>query len=194
MLKKNILAAAFVLGSALLSAHAAAQTSYFGGSVGRAKWDINCTGTTSCHTAAGSWKLFGGYDFTPNFSVEGAYVYLNEVGASSTPTVSSLKATFNGRGGDLAVVGKMPLANNFLGFAKAGIAFMKGEVVTSTFRTAGSETHYSGQPLIGFGAMYQVDKKISIRAEVDFRKVKVAGVTQTTFGVTNYTIGMQSEF
>ncbi|WP_395007530.1 outer membrane beta-barrel protein [Undibacterium sp.] len=190
MLKKNIMAAAFVLGSALLSAHAAAQTSYFGGSVGRAKWDFDCAGANSCHTAAGSWKLFGGYDFSPNFGVEGSYVYLNEVGA----TASTLKATFNGRGADLAAVAKVAPMNNFVGFAKLGVAFMKGEVVASNFVSTGSETHYSGQPLIGFGAIYQVDKKISIRAEVDFRKVKVAGVTQTTFGVTNYTIGLQSEF
>jgi OOP family OmpA-OmpF porin len=190
MLKRNILAAAFVLGSALLSAHAAAQTSYFGGSVGRSKWNFDCTGASSCHTAAGSWKLFGGYDFTPNFGVEGAYVYLNEVGA----TASSLKATFNGRGGDVAAVAKMPVMNNFVGFAKLGVAYMKGEVVASAAGLAGSETHYSGQPLIGFGAMYQVDKKISIRAEIDYRKVKVTGFTDTTFGVTSYTIGMQSEF
>lgn len=190
MLKKNILAAAFVLGSALLSAHAAAQTSYFGGSVGRSKWNFDCAGSTSCHTAAGSWKLFGGHDFSPNFGVEGSYVYLNEVGASD----SVLKATFNGRGADLAAVAKTSPMNNFVGFAKLGVAFMKGEVVASAAGFTGSETHYSGQPLIGLGVMYQIDKKVAIRAEIDHRNVKVAGFTQTTSGVTSYTIGLQSEF
>ncbi len=190
MLKKNILAAAFVLGSALLSAHAAAQTSYFGGSVGRSKWNFDCAGSTSCHTAAGSWKLFGGYDFSPNFGVEGSYVYLNEVGASD----SVLKATFNGRGADLAAVAKTSPMNNFVGFAKLGVAFMKGEVVASAAGFTGSETHYSGQPLIGLGVLYQIDKKVAIRAEIDHRNVKVSGFTETTSGVTSYTIGLQSEF
>nr|WP_315467421.1 outer membrane beta-barrel protein [uncultured Undibacterium sp.] len=190
MLKKNILAAALVMGSALLSAHAAAQTSYFGGSVGRSKWNFDCAGTNSCHTAAGSWKLFGGYDFTPNFGVEGSYVYLNEVGA----TASSLKATFNGRGADVAAVARTAPMNNFIGFAKLGVAFMKGEVVASAGGYAGSETHYSGQPLIGLGVMYQIDKKVAIRAEVDHRNVKVAGIAETTSGVTSFTIGLQSEF
>ncbi len=190
MLKKNILAAAFVLGSALVSAHAAAQVSYFGGSVGRAKWNFDCAGSTSCHTAAASWKLYGGYEFSPNFGVEGSYIYLNEVGASD----SALKATFNGRGADLAAIVKTTPMNNFVGFAKLGVAFMKGEIVASTANFAASETHYSGQPLISLGALYYVDKKVAIRAEVDHRRVKVAGFTQTTSGVTNFSIGVQSEF
>lgn len=190
MLKKNILAAALLVGSAFLSAHAAAQISYFGGSVGRAKWNFDCAGATSCHTAAGSWKLFGGYEFSPNFGVEGSYIYLNEVGAND----SILKATFNGRGADLAGVAKTTPINNFVGFAKLGVAFMKGEVVASAAGYTGSETHYSGQPLIGLGVMYYVDKKVAIRAEVDHRNVKVSGYRETTSGVTNFTIGLQSEF
>ena len=190
MFNKKILAAAVLLGSAFLSAHAAAQVSYFGGSVGRAKWNFDCAGSTSCHTAAGSWKLFGGYEFSPNFSVEGSYVYLNEVGASD----SILKATFNGRGADLAAVAKTTPMNNFVGFGKLGVAFMKGEVVASAAGFTGSETHYSGQPLVGLGVMYYVDKKVAIRAEVDHRNVKVSGYRETTSGVTSFTIGLQSEF
>lgn len=190
MLKNKFLAAALLVGSAFLSAHAAAQVSYFGGSVGRAKWNFDCAGATSCHTAAGSWKLFGGYEFSPNFGVEGSYIYLNEVGASD----STLKATFNGRGADLAGIAKTTPMNNFVGFAKLGVAFMKGEVVASAVGLKGSETHYSGQPLIGFGVLYHVDKKVAIRAEVDHRNVKVSGYKETTSGVTNFTIGLQSEF
>ena len=191
MLKKNILAAALVLGSALVSAHAAAQATYFGGSVGRAKWNFDCAGATSCHTAAGTWKLYGGHDFTPNFGVEGSYVYLNEVGASN----SSVLGIFNGRGADIAGVAKTASMNNFVGFAKLGIAFMKGEITAfSTALGNGSETHYSGQPLIGLGVMYQIDKKVSVRAEVDNRKVKISGFKDSTFGVTSFTIGLQSEF
>jgi OOP family OmpA-OmpF porin len=190
MLKKNILVAALVLGSALVSAHAAAQATYFGGSVGRAKWNFDCVGSTSCHTAAGTWKLFGGHDFSPNFGVEGSYVYMNEVGASD----STLKATFNGRGADIVGVAKTTPVNNFVGFAKLGVAFMKGEIVASAAGFTGSETHYSGQPLIGLGIMYQIDKKVAVRAEVDNRKVKISGFRDSTFGVTSFTIGLQSEF
>jgi OOP family OmpA-OmpF porin len=190
MLKKNILVAALVLGSAFVSAQASAQSSYFGGSIGRAKWDFNCAGSTSCHTAAGTWKLFGSRDFSPNFGIEGSYVYLNEVGASD----STLKATFNGRGADLAGVAKTTPMNNFVGFAKLGVAFMKGEIVASAAGFTGSETHYSGQPLIGLGVIYQIDKKLAVRAEVDKRKVKIAGFSDSTFGVTSFTIGLQSEF
>ncbi|MFZ6819335.1 outer membrane beta-barrel protein [Undibacterium sp. Ji22W] len=190
MLKNKFLAAALLVGSAFLSAHAAAQVSYFGGSVGRAKWNFDCAGATSCHTAAGSWKLFGGHDFSPNFGVEGSYIYLNEVGLSDP----MLKATFNGRGADLAGIAKTTAMNNFVGFAKLGVAFMKGEAIVQGSGVSGSETHYSSQPLIGLGVMYYIDKKMSIRAEVDHRNVKVTGFRDTTSGVTNFSIGLQSEF
>jgi hypothetical protein len=42
--------------------------------------------------------------------------------------------------------------------------------------------------------MYQVDKKLSIRAEFDTRKVKVSGFPQTTSNVNMFSLGIQSEF
>lgn len=192
MLKKNILAAAFVLGTAVLSAHASAQSSqaYMGASLGRAKWDFDCKGATGCHTAAASAKFFGGYHFNPYFGLEGSYVYMNEVSANDP----LLKATFNARGIDFAAVAKTPVYANFTGFAKLGFAFMKGEITATLGNLQGSETHYSSQPLGGLGVIYQIDAKMSLRAEVDYRKVKVAGFEDSTFGATTFSIGIQSEF
>jgi OOP family OmpA-OmpF porin len=189
MSKKSLLTLALLAAGTLMSAQVFAQA-YVGGSVGRAKWDIDCTGATGCHTGAGGFKLYGGSDFTPNFGWEGSYVYLNEVSANAGP----LQATFNGRGADLAVMAKTPVVKNFVGFAKLGVAFMKGELIASIGPVFASDTNYSSQPLGALGVMYQVDKKLSIRAEFDTRKVKVSGFPQTTSNVNMFSLGIQSEF
>jgi hypothetical protein len=189
MFKKNVFKAALILGGALLSFQASAE-SYFGGSVGRAKWNIDCVGATGCHTTASSAKFFLGYDFNPNLGIEGTYIYLNEVSARD----KNVSAAFSGRGFDIAAVGKMPIVNNFYGFAKAGVSFMKGEVSAIAGGYTGGETHYSSQPLIGLGVIYQIDKKMAIRAELDRRNVKVSGYVNSTSGVTNFSVGIQTEF
>ena len=189
MLKKNIFAVAFVLGTAFLSAHASAE-SYMGASLGRAKWNVNCAGATGCHTAAASAKFFGGYEINRYFGLEGGYVYMNEVSAND----SMLKAAFNARGVDFAAVVKTPAYADFTGFAKLGTAFMKGEIFATAGGFQGSETHYSSQPLGALGVTYQFDKKMSLRAEVDYRKVKVSSFKDTTYGATTFSLGFQSEF
>lgn len=189
MLKKNLLAIALVLGGAVISAQASAQA-YLGGAVGRTGWDFSCAGSTSCATAAGSWKLYGGVDFSPYLGVEGSYIYMNEVGAKD----SMVKATFNARGADIAAVVKSPAWKGLHGFAKLGATFMKGEVIATVGNLYGSETHYSAQPLIGLGASYQVDKKLSVRMELDSRKVRLSSLVDSTYKVTNFSFGVQSEF
>jgi hypothetical protein len=190
MLKKIIITSGLLAACTFMSAHAAAQ-SYFGGSVGRAKWDLDCTKTVTCQTAAASAKLFGGYDINTHFAVEGSYIYLNKVTANR---VTLVKEEYNGRGFDIAGVAKTSSYNNFVGFAKLGLAFMKGEVQVNTPYAYGSANNYSSQPLAGAGVTYNIDKKVKVRAEIDYRKVKVTGYVDTTYGVTNFSVGIQSEF
>lgn len=189
MLKRIIITSSLLAACTLMSAHAAAQ-SYFGGSVGRAKWNLDCVGTTRCQTSAASVKLLGGYEISPNFAVEGSYIYLNEVNAN----ISDIQVRFNGRGFDIAGIAKTSPVNNFSGFAKLGLAFMKGEIEADSYIGSGSDRNYSSQPLFGFGVMYDIDKNMKVRAEIDRRNVKVSGFVNTTYGVTNFSLGLQSSF
>lgn len=189
MVKKNLLAMALIVGSAAISAQANAE-SYFGGSVGRTNWDFDCAGAATCQKAAGSWKLFGGHDFSPYFAVEGSYIYMNEVSAN----VGVIQVNFNARGGDIAAMAKTPTWKGLHGFAKVGATFMKGEIVAAIGGAVAGETHYSAQPLIGFGGVYQLDQKMSVRLELDSRKVKISHIADTTYNVRNFSIGVQSVF
>lgn len=189
MSKKNLLAMALVLGSAVISVQAQAE-SYFGGAVGRTGWDFSCAGSTGCQRAAGSWKLYGGHDFSPYFAVEGSYVYMNEV----TANLGAIGVNFNARGADVAAMAKTPVWNGLHGFAKLGATFMKGEIIASFGKLSGSEKQYSAQPLLGLGASYQLDKKLAVRVELDTRKVKISSVADTTYNVTNFSVGLNSVF
>ncbi len=192
-MKKNILLIALALSTTFVSAFASAQSaneSYFGAALGRTKWNFDCSGAEHCSTASASFKIFGGYSFSENLAIEGSYIYVNETDASD----SDLKVAQNARGVDIAAVFKTPAKNNFLGFAKVGAAFMKGEAVAASGNFSASATQYSTQPLLGFGVLYQLDKKMSLRAEIDSRRVKVTGFAGTTSRVMNYSFGFQSEF
>lgn len=189
MLKKNIFAAAFAVACVVVSAHASAQ-SYFGGTVGRAKWNLDCAGTDSCTTNASGYKVYTGYEFTPVISIEGAYVSLNE----ATARFSGLSASFTGRGLDLAAIFKTPAYKNFQGFGKVGVAYMKGELTASYAGASAADNSYSTQGLLGFGAFYPLNKDVSLRAEFDHRRVKVSGFNGSTSTVNMFSVGIQSVF
>ncbi len=189
MLKKNIFAAAFAVACALVSAHASAQA-YLGGTVGRAKWNLDCAGTDSCTTTASGYKLYTGYEFTSFVGVEAAYVSLNE----ATARIGGLSASFTGKGLDVAAVFKTPSYKNFQGFGKVGVAYMKGELTASFAGASAADNSYSTQGLIGFGALYQLNKDISLRAEFDHRRVKVSGFNDSTSNVNMFSVGIQSVF
>lgn len=189
MLKKNIFAAALALSCAVISASASAE-SYFGGTVGRAKWNVDCTGTNACTTSSTGYKLFLGYEFTPVVSFEGAYVSMNEV----TARVGNLSAGFTGRGLDMAAVFKAPAYKDFQAFGKLGVSYLKGEITATMSGVSAADNRYSTQGLVGFGVLYNIDKKVALRAEFDHRRVKVSGFDDTTFNSNMLSIGVQSVF
>lgn len=188
-MKKNVIAAALLLSGGFISAYASAQ-SYMGINVGRTSWNFKCDGATRCQQGAASWKLFGGRDISPYFAIEGGYVFMNEVGASD----ATLNANFTARGVDFAAIAKTPEWKGIVGYAKLGGAYMKGEVTASTMNLYGSEANYSGQGLFGVGLRYQIDPKLALRVELDRRNVRVSSIKDANYGVTNFTVGLQSEF
>ncbi len=189
MLKKKILAATLLAVSTVLSAQASAQ-SFLGGTVGRANWNIDCAGSDACTKNAGGYKLFGGYEYNQTFSVEASYVYLNEV----TARVSNISGSVSARGLDLTGVFKTPSYNKFRGFGKIGVSYLKGELGARVGNFSGSESGYSTQAVFGFGALYELDKNVSVRAEFDRHRVRAAALNDMTSNVNMFSIGLQSSF
>ena len=175
---------------------ASAQDSpwYIGGSIGQSRVKLDTGGLSSDLAAAGmantgfsanetdtSFKLFGGYRFHPNFAVEGGYAELGKFSASGTVTTFNFvpivplptKVTIEvGQGLHLAVVGNVPLANQFSVFGRLGAYNMRTEMKVTVSGISSSESARNTGFLLGAGVGYDFTRNVGMRVEWEqFNKV-----------------------
>jgi OmpA-OmpF porin, OOP family len=164
-MKHSIIIAAIAALAAPLAAQA--DNAYFGANVGRAEQKISNDIDSTKENTTG-FKLYGGYDFNRNVGIEGGYVDFRKVeksalgyGASSKPESIYVAAT-----------GTLPLNDQFSLFGKAGVAFSHTKVDGWGPGFSDSVTNNQTTPMIGIGASFAMDKKISFVAEYEnFGKV-----------------------
>lgn len=141
-MKKILVAAA--LSATFLAAPAAAQM-YIGGGVGASKTDTSET----------SWKLYGGYQFSPNWGAELAY---NDLGRYRNANIESWT---------LAGTGTIPFNAQWSLIGKLGVA-------ANRTRFAGT-TNYKDL-LVGIGVGYSFSNKVGLRLEYeDFGRLSDQG-------------------
>ena len=128
--------------------------------------------TISGGTRATSWKLYGGYQFTPNWGVEAQYTDLGKRSATATfsgAVVGSAGLNASASQWGIAGTGTMPLSNNFYLLGKLGVSRNEIDNVTATF---GGVT-YSGSGtsktdlLAGLGVGYNFNKNVGVRFEYE---------------------------
>lgn len=181
---RRLIAAAAVTAALAFSAGASAQ-GYLGTSLGQSDFDLDCTGFTSCDTKDTGWKVFGGYMFTPNFGLEGAYVDFGKATGSvsgvpvivasdrvsrlvvAPPTVSgsgSLKAAGFGLWG----VGAYPIGTGSV-FGKLGFASIENKLEVSGsgggFFVSGAEKTTVTDFAYGIGGQYFFTPNFGARIE-----------------------------
>lgn len=161
------------------SGHGASTSSFYGGaSVGKSYMD-NCSipdssdndYASTCEHGADSeddemaWKIFGGYKFTPNFGVEGAYT---DMGTYSSTTKTSRTAIYHADATAFSVAGiaSAPVADNFELFGKLGMARWERESQKDT-SDSNTTIDEGTDLLIGAGAQFNVTENIGIRGEVE---------------------------
>ena len=175
---------------------ASAQESpwYIGGSIGQSRVKLDTGGLSRDLAAAGmanngfsanetdtGFKLFGGYRFHPNFAVEGGYAELGKFSASGTVTTFNFvpivplptKVTIEvGQGLHLAVVGNVPLANQFSVFGRLGAYNMRTEMKVTVSGISSSESARNTGFLLGAGVGYDFTRNVGMRVEWEqFNKV-----------------------
>lgn len=196
MLKSKLMKASLVVAGLALSAAASAQV-YGGASIGRSQLSADCSGTTSCSNDATSYKLFGGYQFHPNFAVEASYSNLGKTKSTSFDTTSNTSGSMQVKSSsfELAAVANQQFTADLSGFAKLGVASVKAEgdlwAVNPTTSTMASASTTSTQPVWGFGLNYKLTKELALRAEFESRKVKFSDDKET---VRNLNVGLQYHF
>ena len=169
-----------VLAAATLPA--AAGSPYVLGAVGRASFDVGAGNFDTSLAGAGAtgiassfddtdtaYKLQLGYQFNPNFAIEGGWVDLGRGVYSGSYIGGTAGGRWKASGWNLAALGIMPLGPSFSLFAKAGTIDAKVERSLNASGPAaaasGSVSSTDWKANYGVGAMYSVNPKLGLRLE-----------------------------
>jgi len=169
--KKLVLASAASLMA--LGAHAQSQGlqqpgPYIGGSIGNSRYQGDNIGGQSTDKSETGGKVYGGYSFTPNFSLEGGYVDLGK---------------FNSGAGDLKsngvfvdAVGTFPIAQDFSLLGRVGAYNGKVERTLNGVSDSerGTDIKY------GAGVQYDLSKNTAIRGEWERYRLKGLDLKENT--------------
>lgn len=134
--------------------------------------DINSSSLDDTDTA---YKIQVGYQFTPNFAIEGGYIDLGAATYKANVTDGffdyNAKIEIEAKGWNIAGVGMLPLNDSFSLFAKLG--FINADVEsTIKFSSGGisaseSEDSTDFKPTFGLGAAYAVTSQLALRVEFE---------------------------
>lgn len=158
---------------------------YVGLSGGQSKADTNggeldstfrslgFTSSSSVDDKDTGWKLFAGYQFNPNFAVEGGYVDLGKFSFNTTVTAApagyttgSLSGNVKTKNGFLVdAVGIWPATDKFSVFGKLGAYSIKTELSASGPSGSVNQSSTDSNFHWGVGAGYDFDKNIGARLE-----------------------------
>ena len=157
---------------------------YIGGNIGRTRANFNndainnqftgsgfaVTSTSTDNRSTGG-KLFGGYQLTPNFALEGGYFDLGRFNYSGTTTGGAYNGTTRVNGLNLDLVGTLPLSDRFSVLGRVGAAYARtrddfsstGFVPANTFNRSRNETGVK----FGVGIQYAITEALSLRGELE---------------------------
>jgi OOP family OmpA-OmpF porin len=211
---KKVLTTAALVVAAFAAAPASAQ--FYGGlSLGRSDLngnaaDINNPGLTITGTGGdkkSAWKVFGGYQFTPNWGAELAYASLGSATGNLSRTVPAGTGTFRVKNDNWALfgTGTLPIASGFNLTGKVGLSMNRARMTFSGsgagFFASDSGGDRNTALALGIGANYWFNRNLAVRAEwEDFGKVGTPtnGLTTAgrpgTFRPRLFSVGLQYGF
>ena len=167
-------------------ATAAENTFYIGGGWGQTRPNFDTAGQRSgagtfFDSSDGAYKLYGGYNFHKNFSVEGTWLNL---GAFNSNTGNQIEMA----GWGLALVGYLPVSKEFSLIGRIGENRMRMR------RNPVGTADNSWSPSFGVGLKYNFNANFSARAE--FERVTKMGSNTTTISTDAnvYTLGLAYQF
>jgi OmpA-OmpF porin, OOP family len=179
--------------AALAAVPAAAQDKngwYAGGSIGRTGASIDDNRITRGLAGQGlttlsiddrdtnhGYKVFGGYQFHPNFAVEAGYFDLGHFGYTArTNPAGSLSGDVRFKGVNLDLVGLWPITDKFSALARVGVTserargnFSSTGAVSLPFAASTSERATNVK--FGAGVMYDFTPSLGVRLEAERYRV-----------------------
>jgi OOP family OmpA-OmpF porin len=167
-------AAALVAGSAA-SLPAMAEGLYIGGSVGKPHWSADSVGGVSGDSSGTGLKLYGGWQFTPNFALEGSVFNLGKLKGP----LGDAKAD----GVALDAVGLLPITPQWTALARLGVASVKTKALGDSDR--------STIPKFGLGVQYNLTKTTALRGDWEHYRIDAF---DSKSNVNMYSVGVNVSF
>ena len=157
---------------------------YIGGSLGSTRANFNndainsqftgngfTVNSSSTNNRSSGGKLFGGYQFTPNFALEGGYFDLGRFSYSGTTTGGAYNGDTRANGLNLDLVGTLPLTQQFSVLGRVGAAFTQNRSNFSStgFVPANTQNRSRNDTSVkfGIGLQYAITEALSLRAELE---------------------------
>jgi OOP family OmpA-OmpF porin len=160
---------------------------YFGGAVGggvydtnfkRTNDDIRSTGATSFRSDANSndtmWKVYGGYRFSPHFSLEAGYWRFGEVDLKTkifAPVTTKMERKFYGGGFGADALLWLPVSTSLSGLVRAGALRTDIKAGSATpgggLASLSSESAKKVSPHWGLGLEYRLTRAAAARIEYE---------------------------
>lgn len=118
------------------------------------------------------YKLYGGYQFGPHFSVEGGYFDLGRFGFSArTSPAGTLDGEIRLKGVNLDLVARLPFTEKFSAIGRAGLTYVD---TADKFSSTGAVTVADPSPgkrdggyKFGVGLQYEVSQALALRLEAE---------------------------
>lgn len=132
----------------------------------------------SCDDTSTGKKIILGYQFNPNFALEGGYVDLGKFKANGTVLGVPASAFAKAKSWQLVAVGTLPLANNFSLFGKAGIHSWDADAGVTALGVTDKVSDKGTDLTFGFGAGYEFSKNLGVR--VEWERFRNVGENDTT--------------
>ena len=179
---KKLIAGLLALGGAFGAgfAHAADSTGpYVGGSIGRAH-DGSDNPVAPTDRSDDSFKLYGGYGFTPNFGVELGYADLGRYGTAN----GSLRA----RAVYADAVGTLPLASQWSAIGRVGVFDAR---LHNDDSVNGNSSDNGANIKIGAGLQYNLSQAVALRGEWEHYKLDTSAGKPD---IDTYTLGVNYRF
>ncbi|HEX8886843.1 MAG TPA: outer membrane beta-barrel protein [Noviherbaspirillum sp.] len=161
-----ILALPALAATSALAADAAVNPSFYvGGNLGTSNFKSDCNPGVSCSNPSVNFKLLTGYQFSPNFAVEGSYANFGSIKEESKfETAKARLHSFT-----LAGLGIIPLSNEAQVFGKLGVHFSRGklDINSRDGSESMSDSYHKTGLLLGAGLQYDFTRNFAGRFEYE---------------------------
>jgi len=147
---------------ALLGAATAAQAAdfYAGAAIGQSDWRIKDLPQFQIDRRHVAGKLYAGWQFLPNFAVEGGYAHFGR--ARITGVTIPGAVNIRGEGIFADVVASVPVAERFSLLAKVGVVHSRTKFNPPAFSSARDS---GTRAKVGLGGEFMINPKLGLRAE-----------------------------